>query len=239
MSEEYSPSVADEVNPGPTLEEQAVELGIPMEGIPGDPAPVAATDNMILGKFQDQSQLEQAYTNLEQRMGQGADMSAPLTQASEYFTQNGTLTEEHYSALEQSGLNRDIVNSYITGIQAQQQQQTYDHYATVGGQENYTQMSDWMINYLPATEVDAYNRVMEGGTDAEINVLMSGMYSRYQTAYSQNYTQVQGEAQPEQPAGFQSRGQVMEALNDARYETDQAYRDEVENMLAVTPDEIF
>ena len=239
MSQEHSPSVADQISPGPTLEEQAAELGISQEGISGDPAPVEATDPLILGKFQDQAALEQAYTNLEQRMGQGADMSAPLTQASEYYTQNGELSEEHYGALENAGLNREIVNAYITGIQAQQQQQVHDHYASVGGEQNYQNMSEWMLNYLPAPEVDAYNRVMENGTDEEVRVLMSGMYARYQAAYSQNYTQVQGETAPEQPAGYQSRGQVMEALNDPRYETDQSYRDEVEAMLAMTPDEVF
>jgi len=241
MAEEFTPSVANEANPGPTLQEQADAMGITYEGSPEQPAQEQPdTSNLILGKFTSQTDLEQAYQNLEQRLGQGAPgLTDSLTQASEYYGENGELSDEHYEALSSVGIDRSIVDSYISGQNAQTAQETLSYYNTVGGEENYTQMTEWMQDSLQDTEIDAYNRVIGSGSDDEVRVLMSGMYARYQAASGTNYNQVQGKTTPEAPPGFESRGQVMEMLNDPRYEYDAAYRAEFERKLALTSETIF
>jgi len=229
----------------PTLEQQAAEMGIPLSGddqiVGGDPVPLPP-ENQILGKFENYEQLEQAYSELESRMGQvqPRDSAGAMTQASEFYAQNGYLDDQSYAALEQTGLNRNYVDSYIQGIQAQQQQETQSYYDQVGGQENYEQMSSWMTQYLPDTEIDGYNRVMESGSPEEVSVLMSGMYARYAGAMNNSYSQLQGSpSSDEQSSGFESRGQIMEFLDDPRYETDAAYREEFEQRLAYTSEEVF
>lgn len=239
MSDQFTPSVAEQTNTGPTLQEQAVEMGIEHEGLP-QPEAHEAQEGLILGKFQSHADLEQAYQSLEQRMGQQSpDMSQPMTQAAEYYNQYGELSDEHYEALGRAGINRSFVDSYITGQQAQNDQTTTEYYNTVGGEENYQQMSEWMQEYLPDGEIEAYNRVMTNGSDDEVHILMSGMFSRYQSAMNTNYEQVQGQTGPEAPLGFQSRGQVMEMLNDPRYEYDEAFRMEFEQKLALTSEDVF
>jgi hypothetical protein len=163
-----------------------------------------------------------------------------MTQASEFYAQNGYLADEHYQALEQTGLARNYVDAYITGVQAQQQQETQAYYNQVGGQENYERMAEWMTQYLPESEIDGYNRVMESGSPEEVSVLMSGMYARYTNAMNNSYNQLQGaQVANEAPVGFQSRAQIMEYLEDPRYEVDEAYREEFETRLANTPEEVF
>ena len=121
MSEEYTPSVSDEVAAGPTLEEQAREMGISMDDhstVAGDPAPTQ--EDLILGKFKSTEDLASAYESLQQKMGQqGGDLSQPMTQAAQYYEQNGNLDESHYQALDRAGLNRQFVDAYIAGQQAQ------------------------------------------------------------------------------------------------------------------------
>lgn len=236
---EFTPNSDSLVNPGPTLEEQAVNLGITEAETPAETQEAPPQENLILGKFANQEALAQAYTELEQKQGAQAPASEALTQASNYYEEHGQLHEDHYNQLGQAGLSRAMIDQYIAGHEAQRNQQTVDHYASVGGEDNYQQMAGWMSRMLPDTEIEAYNRVMEGGTDAERGVLISGMYSRFQAANSQNYTQVQGQIAPEAPMGFESRGQVMAAFEDPRYETDQAFREEVEVKLAHTPESVF
>lgn len=245
MSEEFTPSVSEQVNPGPTLEQQAADMGISVDGVAPSSAPAPAPEvgtasDLILGKFDSQDALAEAYQSLEQRLGQSnSDMSVPLTQASEYFAQHGSLSDEHYASLDRAGLNRSIVDSYIDARSAQTEQSVTSYYERVGGEENYQAMGGWMQSYLPETEIEAYNRVMEAGTDDEVGVLMSGMYARYQAAMNTNYQQLHGQTTADAPRGFASRGQVMEALNDPRYESDESFRADFESKLAMTPEDVF
>lgn len=246
MTEEFTPNVQQQISEteGPTLEQQAQEMGIQQdeqgEYYQGDPVPVEP-DTPILGKFQDYEQLEQAYTNLEYQQSQrhNPDPSAVMTQASEYFQQYGELSDEHYSALGQTGLNRQYVDSYIAGIQAQGAQQSSEYFAQVGGEENYQQMAGWMTEQLPSAEIEGYNRIMNNGSFEEVSVLMQGMYARYMNATEDPYQQLQGGPAQETAVGFESRGQVMAFLDDPRYETDSSFRDEFEYRLAHTSEDVF
>jgi hypothetical protein len=245
MSEEYTPSVSDEVAAGPTLEEQAREMGISMDDhstVAGDPAPTQ--EDLILGKFKNTEDLASAYESLQQKMGQqGSDLSQPMTQAAQYYEQNGNLDEEHYQALDRAGLNRQFVDAYIAGQQAQTNVAANDdvnkYYNQVGGHDNYQNMSGWMQDYLPVTEIEAYNRVMQNGSDDEVGILMTGMYARYEGAMGHDYSQLHGQTVSEGVPGYESRGQVMQALNDPRYETDAQYRAEFESKLAMTSEDVF
>jgi len=243
MADEFVPSVAEEVNPGPTLEEQGVEMGIAEDGTPLTTEEYAEQgleeQSLILGKFQDQQALESAYTSLEQHLSQSnPDNSAALTQASEFYASNGYLDDANYQSLGTIGLSKQLVDQYIAGSVAQATQLESGYYERTNGQAGYQQMSDWMTMYLPDGEINAYNRVLDSGSNEEVGVLISGMYARYAQSMG-NYTQLQGGQATNESAGFQSRGQVMAAMGDPRYETDSAYRQEVEDKLAVTSDAVF
>ena len=61
MSDQFTPSVSEEVNPGPTLEQQAAEMGIEVDGAA---APAPETPDLILGKFKSNEDLAQAYQSI-------------------------------------------------------------------------------------------------------------------------------------------------------------------------------
>ena len=237
MPDEFTPSVEAETNPGPTLEEQAVEMGFMEDGSPAQEA--APQQDLILGKFENQEALAEAYTQLEQRMGQGVDAPVALTQASEFYSQNGYLDDANYEGLAAMGLNRAIVDNYLAGVQAQHTNTQSEYFSLTGGEDGYQQMAQWMSQYLPETEINAYNRVLDSGSDEEVAMLISGMHSRYQAAIGGGYTQLQGGPAESLPEGFESRAQIMEAMGDPRYEVDEAFRQAVEDKLAVTPDTVF
>jgi len=95
-----------------------------------------------------------------------------------------------------------------------------------------------MQESISEAERTAYNNVVGKGTSEEVAVLLQGMYARYKAATGAGATQVQGTVSST-PSGFRSRGEVMAAIGDPKYNTDAAFRDEVTRKLSVTPDTVF
>jgi len=207
-------------------------------------------EKKIAGKFNSYEELEKAYKELEKRLGsykqQSNDDSANLTEAealkrveqakldldamSDYFTQHGTLSEEHYAALEKAGIPRSYVDSYIDGVVAKFEAERNALLNKVGGEEQFNSMVEWAKANLSRDEIDAYNRAVES-TDLTVveNAVLSLAY-RYQKEVGRDPKLLGGGNASS--SGFQSVAQLIEAMKDPRYEKDPAYRREVEQRLA-------
>lgn len=134
----------------PTLEEQAAQLE--STGTVDPPAQDAGSEeNLILGKFKTQEDLEKAYQSLESKLGSGDEPSAkeeptsevdspesgleiePQTEqessnetiqkASNEFWEKGEISQESYDDLAKMGLSKELVDQFASGMQAQQQLQ--------------------------------------------------------------------------------------------------------------------
>ena len=207
----------------------------------------APAEELILGKFKSQEDLINAYQELETRQSQQTPETPPtegsvgelLTEIGDHYAENGELTDEQYQQLESAGIGRDYVESYIGGIKAQQSLMETQLMGIVGGQENYGEMMQWMNANLQPDEVQAYDRVIQSGNVEEIGILIRGMHARYQSASGTGpQTQLQGT-----PAaglsGYRSKGEILQAMSDPRYETDEAYRNDVSRKMSVTPDSVW
>ena len=94
----------------------------------------------LAGKFASKEELEKAYLELEKKLGSPKKEEAPvdpssvdqnkaeeiakgagldINQMQQWYSQNGQLSEEHYKALEKSGIPKDIVDQYSAGQEAQ------------------------------------------------------------------------------------------------------------------------
>ena len=246
MADSYTPNVDSQITPAftPEQEQQLIADGdITKEQAQHSPAEETQTE-LILGKFQTQEDLAEAYQNLEQKLGSGetptptGNVDALLNSAGEYYDENGSISEEHYTQFEANGISREVVDRYVNGIQATADAESAALMGTIGGQDNFEQMSSWMAESLPEAEVTAYNNVVEKGSNEEVAVLLQGMFARYKAASGAGTKQVQGTV-ASAPAGFRSRGEVMAAMNNPQYRTDSAYRADVERKLAVTPNTVF
>ena len=238
MAEEFTPHVEETPAYTPEQEAQLVQ-----EGLLTTNQTVSQTaepaEELILGKFKTHDDLASAYQTLEQKMSNPSpDLASAMQTAGAYYQEHGEMDEASYQALQDAGIGRDYVDAYVNGVQATQEQALAGFYANVGGEANYGQMTEWMSSSLPETEITAYNNVIENGSADEVGVLMSGMYARYNAANSVPGRQLQG-APGINAAGFRSRGEVMAAMSDPRYEKDTAFRKDVENKLALTPDTVF
>lgn len=160
-----------------------------------------------------------------------------IMQASEeYYGNDNTLsseTIEKFSAMSST----DLVNAYVESIKnapAQQQQevdipdaQVNQIQNSVGGEKQYTNIVSWAANNLPEKQVLAYDNLVASGNVEAINLALKGLKAEYDDAFGNEGRTLQGRAPRSNDGVFRSQAELMSAMNDPRYDTDEAYRDDV------------
>lgn len=243
MVDSFTPNVDAEISPAYTPEQEAQLIAdgdiTKEQAAHPNSAPEA---DLILGKFKTQDDLVKAYESLEQKLSEPGtatgDVGGLLNEAGDYFSENGELSEAHYEQFSNNGIPRDYVDRYLNGISATADAEGSKLMGSIGGEENFTQMTGWMSESIPESEINAYNNVVEKGTNEEVSVLLQGMYARYKAATGAGATRLQGQVSPS-AAGYRSRAEVMTAMSDPQYGKDPAFRAAVERKLSVTPDTVF
>ena len=205
---------------------------------------------LILGKFKSQEDLIKAYSELEKAQSSRQDkpsneqgeevsevnVSSAIQNASDAFYENGELSEDNFKALEQSGIPREFVEAYVRGQEATMEAEVSSITNSIGGQENYDAMVQWASANLPESEVDSYDDIVSTGTTEAAKMAVKGMYARYLSengGSSMNIAKGGTSGAAIQP--FNSNAQVVEAMNDPRYQNDPAYRADVEKRISVSP----
>jgi len=159
---------------------------------------------------------------------------------SQNFRNNeGSIDESDYKQLEGAGLSRQTVDAYLQGRAVEMGfTQTSDSAdisdSTVaeiknaaGGEEAYSNMVNWASNNLEKNSVDAFDEIINTGSTDAIKLAVSGLKSQYEAANGSEGTMVTGKAPVVAPAGFRSQAELVAAMNDPRYDSDPAYRQDV------------
>jgi hypothetical protein len=223
------------------------------------PTPEAASEGQrpawLPEKFADAEQLAKAYSELEKRLG-SKEPPAPAPDAAnpprteptpeealavqragldgnalaEEFLSSGTVSEESYKRAEAIGLTKEFVDNYVAGQAALVQRQEAELYSEVGGRDEFQRVAAWAKGNLSPREIQALDNATQNQDLALAKIALRGLYARYQAAVGQDPTLVSGDAGSAE-AGFQSTAQVLQAMKDPRYDTDPAYRAQVEKRL--------
>lgn len=202
-------------------------------------------------KFESPEDLAKAYNELQKKMSKGEkkddkpaakaeevaeppNLNSSVGKAAEEFAANGELSDKTYIELEKAGLPRDYIETYIAGQQAIRTSQALDIQNEVGGNANYTAMSEWASDNLTEGDLDAFNSLVESGSVEQAKMAVKGLYSRFISAGGQPPELAQGGTGGSSVKPFGSAAQVTEAMRDPRYQTDPAYRENVARRLAVS-----
>ena len=156
------------------------------------------------------------------------------------FAESGELSEEDYSKLESKGLPKSLVDTYVAGLQAQNNQTTQSTEGlikeikdSVGGDAEYSKMRTWAQQNLSATEFDDFNSLFDEGTKpSNIKWGVQGLYSQYKNAMGTEPALVTGKSGQSGPAPFRSSDEVKIAMKDPRYGKDVTYTENVYARLA-------
>ena len=155
------------------------------------------------------------------------------------WQETGKLEDDDYKALEGAGFSKDMVEAYLDGVQYRAEQDSQlaaKEVAAIknefGGEQVYTEMITWAAANLDKGEVDAFNNMLKTSNPHQIRIAVAGIQAAYMNNAPREPKLVGGRAAKADTAKFQSTAQVVAAMNDERYATDSAYRQEVQEKLS-------
>ena len=199
-------------------------------------------------KFNSPEDMAKAYGELESKLSGNQteesetkqDLSIPelsekdMNYYSQRFAENGQLDEDDYAGLEKLGVSKDMVNAYIQGQVAMQQQYTQTVYNEVGGQESYQAMTEWASNNLTPEEIDVYDKAVNSGDTNTTMSAVKGLQARYQLENGTQPNLMQGKTTGTGVQAYESLDQMKREMQDPRYASDPAFRESVQRKLAVS-----
>ena len=184
---------------------------------------------------------DEGYEEVEEESDEEISNDAPavslINEASEeYYANDGTLSEETIERFSEMS-SQDLVNAYLQ-IQAnnpQAPQQTYElsesEVNTVqnaaGGEANYNRVVSWASENLTNEAIDAFASVVDSGNTMAIQIAFAGLQAEYNEANGYEGRMLQGKAPSSSGEAFRSQAELVSAMGDPRYDTDEAYRDDV------------
>ena len=154
------------------------------------------------------------------------------------WQESGQLTEEDYTSLEGAGFTKDMVEAYLDGVQyraAQDSQLAAKEVTAIkeefGGAETYEAMVKFAQENWDMEEIQAFDNMLQTSNPHQIRIAVAGLQASYMNNAQREPKLVGGRTTTADTSKFKSAAQVVAAMNDERYSSDEAYRKEVQEKL--------
>ena len=171
----------------------------------------AEQQQLLAGKFKDTQSLEQAYVELQKKLGERNDVRNEEAEAGEEVEE----PEEPEEGSQET----------LTEAQAKQL------FEMVGGEKAYQSMIGWAGQTLSKQEVNMYDSVMAKGDPNAIFFAVQALNSKYTEAVGNDGQLLTGRGVNETANAFRSQAELVQAMTDPRYDNDPAYRQDVMRKL--------
>ena len=209
----YDPTPADQ--PEFTPEEQE-SLAI------GEKA-VADQEQMLAGKFKDAEALEQAYIELQKKLGESNDEDE--SKPAEEVRDEDETTEEVEEPEEEGEESED------DGEGGYSDEDVAYIYQIAGGEKEYDEMLQWAAGNLNKPDIEAFDHVIGLNDPQAAAFAVMALKSTYENNVGKEGKMLTGSSSRETPDVFKSQAQVVEAMSDPKYDRDPAYRQAVMEKL--------
>jgi hypothetical protein len=176
----------------------------------------AGEQPLLAGKFKDPQALEQAYVELQKKLGEPRDE----VQSTEDESESTAPAEEEETSSESE--------ADVETLSEAQAQELMD---MVGGDKAYKSMLDWAGDNFSKEEVEMYDGVMESGNPNAIFFAVQALQARYNDSVGTDGQLLTGRGAQNTDDSFKSQAELVQAMNDPRYERDPAYRQELMRRL--------
>ena len=170
------------------------------------------------------------------KMSEGATL---ITDASKEYFDNGNKLSPETMAKFSSMSSQDLIKAYMEVSQNPEFQQQGAPPAEIttaqinqiknsaGGEQQYAQIVNWAKTNLPQDQIVAFDEVVNTGSVQAIQLAVSGLKAEYDSANGVEGRMVTGKAPQNSGDVFRSQQELVAAMNDARYDRDPAYRQDV------------
>jgi len=217
---------------------------------------------LYAGKYENAEQLEEAYLELQKKLGSDDDEVEDTTldedeveydeevvagietiqdASKQYYDNNGQIdpeTMEKFASMD----GRDLVEAFMA-IQENAPDSVGEQYPdlsdaemntvynSVGGEEQYDQLTSWAADNMDEKALDAFNTIVDQGNATAIQIAVAGMKAEYDNVEGYEGRMLQGKAAENSRDGFRSQAEVVAAMSDPRYDRDPAYRQDLYDKL--------
>ena len=171
------------------------------------------------------------------QLSEGATL---ITDASKEYYDNGNKLSPETLAKFSSLSSQDLIKAYMevqSNPEFQQQQaappaeittsQINQIKNSAGGERAYANIVNWAKTNLPQDQINAFDEVVNTGSVQAIQLAVSGLKAEYDNANGVEGRIVTGKNAPNNGDVFRSQAELVRAMNDARYDSDPAYRQDV------------
>lgn len=230
-------------------EQEALQIGEQLE---------QEQQQLLAGKFKDAEDLEQAYIELQKKLGDPSQREQPQDEVEpqdeeedEVIDQSflDRLWEESQDDYSEETLNQlqqmdpaDLAQMYLeyrAKVETQEpaevaplQQDDVDQLqGIVGGQQEYAHMMGWAQQNLSESEIEMYDAVMERGDPLSCFFAVQALAYRFQDASGVDGQLLTGTTPSSSADVFRSQAEVVRAMSDPRYDKDPAYRQDIADRL--------
>ena len=190
---------------------------------------------------QQQPEEEQSDEQQEDDTTEGNDLTKLLNEANEVFQKNNNeLPEESYEKLVEAGIPKSLIDQYIAGGLALEQQketkaQQEESSIKAVADGNWDQMAEWASNNLTPEEINTFDDIVQNGTVDQAKLAAKGLYAQYKAENGVAPRLTQGSVTGSATMPFKSNQELARAMSDPRYKSgDKAYHEEIDRRIAVS-----
>ena len=176
----------------------------------------AEQQSLLAGKFKDTQSLEQAYLELQKKLGEPRE---------DVRNEEGDEEAEAGEEVEETEESEEPTQEVLTEAQAKQL------FEMVGGEKAYQSMITWAGQNLTKQEIAMYDSVMGKGDPNAIFFAVQALNNKYSEAVGNDGQLLTGRGSAEEGAAFRSQAELVQAMSDPRYDRDPAYRQDVISKL--------
>jgi len=214
---------------------------------------------LLAGKYENAEQLEEAYLELQRKLGSDDDDVEDTTldedeveydenvvagietiqsASDEYYANEGQLSEETMEKFGEMS-SKDLVEAYMAIQENSDPDANYPDisdsdlntvYNSVGGEDQYNALTSWAADNMNDSALDAFNSIINQGNPTAIQIAVAGMKAEYDNAEGYEGRMLTGKAARTSDA-FRSQAEVVKAMSDPRYDRDPAYRQDLYDKL--------
>ena len=160
-----------------------------------------------------------------------------MQEAAQAFLDKGEIPEDMLAKFD-SMSSRDIINEMMRMPQGQPEAADLSDadvntiQNTVGGKDAYDSIMQWASESMPEAATTAFDDLVNTGNGAMIQLAVLGLQQAYQQANGFEGNMYTGRSAREMADVFRSQAEVVQAMNDPRYESDPAFRQDVFEKLS-------
>jgi|TARA_B100000035_G_scaffold218853_1_gene187711 hypothetical protein len=169
-------------------------------------------ESLLAGKYKNPQELEQAYVELQKKLGEPREEETEEEQEAEVAEEKEESEESEDKDSEDNNLSEEQAE-YLMNM--------------VGGDKAYKSMIDWAGENFSKEEISMYDGVMASGDPSAIFFAIQALQARYGEGVGTDGETLTGRGAANSDDSFKSQAELVAAMSDSRYDKDPAYRKDV------------